>query len=150
MNAAFYLTPKSSLAYLYGDQTVKQGLEKMKSHGYTAVPVIDREGKYIGVATEGDLLWFIYDLIRNGSTDITTDMKNVFIRDIINTKRFKPVSINISDEELVISSLNDNFVPVIDDRDMFIGIVTRRSIISKMAERRKKVKELQNELTPKS
>ena len=110
-----------------------------------AVPVIDREGKYIGVATEGDLLWFIYDLIRNGSTDITTDMKNVFIRDIINTKRFKPVSINISDEELVISSLNDNFVPVIDDRDMFIGIVTRRSIISKMAERRKKVKELQNE-----
>ncbi|MGI6716316.1 MAG: CBS domain-containing protein [Eubacteriales bacterium] len=143
MNAAFYLTPKSSLAYLYGDQTVKQGLEKMKSHGYTAVPVIDREGKYIGVATEGDLLWFIYDLIRNGSTDITTDMKNVFIRDIINTKRFKPVSINISDEELVISSLNDNFVPVIDDRDMFIGIVTRRSIISKMAERRKKVKELQ-------
>lgn len=143
MNAAFYLTPKSSLAYLYGDQTVKQGLEKMKSHGYTAVPVIDREGKYIGVATEGDLLWFIYDLIRNGSTDITTDMKNVFIRDIINTKRFKPVSINISDEELVISSLNDNFVPVIDDRDMFIGIVTRRSIISKMAERRKKEKELQ-------
>ncbi|NLN55594.1 MAG: CBS domain-containing protein [Clostridiales bacterium] len=143
MNVAFYLTPKSSVVYLYGDQTVKQGLEKMKSHGYTAVPVIDRDGKYIGVATEGDFLWFMYDLIRNGSADITTDMKAACIQDVINTQRFNPVPINISDEELILTSLNENFVPVIDDREIFIGIVTRKSIISKMAEKRKKIKELQ-------
>ena len=47
MNIAFLLQPKSDTAFLYDDFTLRQGLEKMRHHGYTAIPVIDREGKYI-------------------------------------------------------------------------------------------------------
>ncbi|MDD4124282.1 MAG: CBS domain-containing protein [Eubacteriales bacterium] len=145
MNAAFYLTPKSSVVYLYGDQSVRQGLEKMKSHGYTAVPVIDREGKYIGVAAEGDFLWFMFDLARNGNTDIIRDIKNASVQAVINTYKYEPVSVNVSEEELILMAMNQNFVPVIDDRQMFIGIVTRRSIISKITET-KEIKQLKKEL----
>ena len=33
-------------------------------------------------------------------------------------------------EDLVMTSMNQNFIPVIDDNRIFIGIVTRKSIIS--------------------
>ncbi len=132
MNAAFYLTPKFNVVFLYGDFTVRQGLEKLKRHGYTAVPVIDREGRYIGAASEGDFLWFMFDLARNGNKEILKDIEGALVKDVINTCKYEPVSVNVSEEELILMAMNQNFVPVIDDRQMFIGIVTRRSIISKM------------------
>ena len=65
MNILFFLTPKSEVAYLYDDQTLRQALEIMEHHRYTAIPMISRLGKYIGTITEGDMLWGIkneYDL----------------------------------------------------------------------------------------
>lgn len=40
-----------------------------------------------------------------------------------------PVSINASMEDLIQTAMNQNFVPVIDDKKIFIGIVTRKDII---------------------
>ena len=57
MNIAYFLLPKHSVAYLYDDCTFRQGLEKMRHHGYTAIPVISRDGKYVGTVSEGDFLW---------------------------------------------------------------------------------------------
>lgn len=57
MNVLFFLKPKASVAYIYDNNTVRQGLEKMKHYGYTAIPVIDHEGRYVGTVTEGDFLW---------------------------------------------------------------------------------------------
>ena len=56
MNILFFLTPKSEVAYIYDDQTLRQVLEIMEYHRYTAVPVINKQGKYIGTITEGDML----------------------------------------------------------------------------------------------
>ena len=57
MNLAYYLTPKSNVAYLYDDYTFRQGLEKMRHHNYRAIPVISRDGQYVGTVSEGDFLW---------------------------------------------------------------------------------------------
>ena len=57
MNIAYFLLPKSRVAYLYDDYTFRQGLEKMRHHGYTAIPVITRDGRYAGTVSEGDFLW---------------------------------------------------------------------------------------------
>ena len=57
MNIAFFITPKNQVTYLYDDFTVRQCLEKMRFHGYAAIPVIDRQGHYVGTISEGDLLW---------------------------------------------------------------------------------------------
>ena len=68
MNIAYFLIPKSSVAYLYDDFTFRQGLEKMRHHGYTAIPVITRDGRYMGTVSEGDFLWRLLseDLPRTG------------------------------------------------------------------------------------
>ena len=39
------------------------------------------------------------------------------------------MNVNCNIEDLVMTSMNQNFVPVIDDNGIFIGIVTRKSII---------------------
>ena len=57
MNILFFLKPKGELAYLYDDSTLRQGLEKLERSGFTAIPLINRNGEYIGTITEGDMLW---------------------------------------------------------------------------------------------
>lgn len=130
MNIAFFITPKSQVSYLYDNYTVRQCLEKMRFHGFQAIPVIDRQGRYVGTVSEGDLLWRIV----GGSEDDLhiIDVKNteeMYLRDVLRLDRRPPARITATVEELLSKSMDQNFIPVIDDDDIFIGIVTRRSII---------------------
>lgn len=126
MNIAFFLTPKSDVVYENINCTMRQVLERMEYHRYTAVPLIDDKGKYMGTITEGDLLWKLKDnpelSIKDTSTIKIVDIK----RKTIN----KPVSINESMEDLLNLAVNQNFVPVIDDEGIFIGIIKRSDIIN--------------------
>ena len=38
MNIMFFLTPKSNVAYIYDDYSLRQALEKMEYHRYSAIP----------------------------------------------------------------------------------------------------------------
>ena len=58
MNILKFLKPKACVDFVYDDNTARQALEKMKNHSFTAVPVIDREGRYVKTLAEGDFLWF--------------------------------------------------------------------------------------------
>ena len=48
MNIMFFLTYKSEVTYLYDDMGIKDGLDKLRASGYHAIPLISREGEYIG------------------------------------------------------------------------------------------------------
>lgn len=126
MNILFFLTPKSEVAYIYEDYTIRQALEKMEYHKYSAIPIISKDGKYVGTITEGDFLWTL-------KNDLNLDLKgleDVPVTDINRKMDNSPVSINADIEDLVIKSLNQNFIPVIDDQDTFIGIIKRSSLYS--------------------
>ena len=131
MNAAFYLTPKSSVVYLQDDWTVKQALNQLRRHGYSAVPVIDRDGSYFGTLSEGDVLRFLFELMRDGVTDLQSACESTLVGGVVPKTRFPAAHIDIPEEELVRRALEQNFVPIVDDRNSFIGIVTRRSIMSR-------------------
>lgn len=131
MNIAYFLIPKSNVAYLYDDFTVRQGLEKMKHHGYTAIPVITRDGQYVGTVSEGDFLWRILDANQDEQRVFSMrEMEQLHIHDIIRSNHNYPsVRITVSMDDLLISAMKQNFIPVVDDYDCFIGIVTRKDII---------------------
>ncbi len=126
MNIAFFLLPKSEVIVLDEHATIRQALEKMEYHGYTAVPVIDKDGKYINTLTEGDVLWKIK---HTKGLDFDNTSK-YFIEDIERQREIKPVSINADMMDLLELAKRQNFVPVIDDQGVFIGIVRRSEIIS--------------------
>ena len=130
MNIAYFLIPKSSVAYLYDDFTFRQGLEKMRHHGYTAIPVITRDGRYMGTVSEGDFLWRLLSEDRDFQRSCSMrDMEQLRIRDILQDDSYPPVRITVGMEELLHSAMNQNFVPVVDDLGNFTGIVTRKDIL---------------------
>ncbi len=125
MNIIMLLKPKKTVKYIYEDSTLRQGLEKMRAHSYTALPVINKEGKYIGTVSEGDFLYYILD---KQSNNMRANEKYK-ISDILRPDFNPAVKINVSMDEVLNRALNQNFVPVTDDFDTFIGIVTRQDII---------------------
>ena len=137
MNIAYFLLPKSSVAYLYDDCTFRQGLEKMRYHGYTAIPVISRSGKYVGTVSEGDFLWQLLSADQETLTAYSMkDMEKLRVRDILRGNNYPPVRITVTMEELLHSAMNQNFIPVVDDLGNFTGIVTRKDIIRYCAEQK--------------
>ena len=125
MNLLFFLTPKSEVLYVDSHDTVRQVMERMEYHTYQAIPMIDSYGHYVGTITEGDILWWIKD-------DLPFDMKKAeteYIGDIPRKRENLPVSIQSDMEDLMSKVVNQNFVPVVDDRGIFIGIVRRQAII---------------------
>ncbi|MBE5922241.1 MAG: CBS domain-containing protein [Lachnospiraceae bacterium] len=131
MNILFFLTPKSETAFLSADSTVRQGLEKMKHYGYSAIPLIDEQGHYVGTITEGDFLWGVVNNIQTGIRDVD----HISLKEINRKCDLQPVHINETIEALFERALNQNFVPVVDDKEIFIGIVRRKEIMQYCFER---------------
>ena len=119
------LKPKDTVQYIYENNTLRQGFEKMRAHSYTAIPVISEDGKYVGTVSEGDFLYYIVDKRDNSMKH----QEQKQIKDILR-KRFNPaVQVNVTMRELLDRALNQNFIPVTDDTGIFIGIVTRQDIM---------------------
>lgn len=124
-NILFFLTPKAMCAFLYDDYTIRQALEKMESVGFAALPILNKSGEYRGTLTEGDILWALKNICY-------MDMRQAEARRIMEIARKHdhiPVRVTTSMHDLVQRANTQNFVPVVDDKNAFIGIVTRSAII---------------------
>ena len=126
MNIAFFLTPKKEVVYEKITATMRQVVERMEYHGYAAIPILDEKGKYIGTLTEGDLLW----KLKNTPDLDFKNMSKVQISDVLMHRTNKAVHIDSDIEDLIAISINQNFVPVVDDNEIFIGIIKRSDIIN--------------------
>ncbi|CDN41510.1 MULTISPECIES: CBS domain-containing protein [unclassified Paenibacillus] len=124
MNIAFFLLPKAETITLTLEATLRQTLEKMEYHRYTAVPILDKNGAYAATVTEGDLLWFMKN--ENLSFEQTS---RVTLSEVPMRVRNKPVRIDANMEDLISLAKAQNFVPVVDDMQRYIGIVRRSDII---------------------
>lgn len=108
------------------DYSLRQVLEKMEYHKYSAIPILNKDGEYIGTLTEGDLLWYFRH------NDIATGMKwpeSLHLTDVPRRHDCIPVNASSDMEDLLTKAMQQNFVPVVDDCDKFIGIITRSDII---------------------
>lgn len=125
LNILFFLTPKSEVAYINENETLRQTMEKMENRKYSCIPLISMDGRYSGTISEGDLLW---GMKRMQITDLK-ETEGISIMAIPRRASYKAVRANSSMESLLDCAINQNFVPVIDDAGSFIGIITRKAII---------------------
>ncbi|HEY2491546.1 MAG TPA: CBS domain-containing protein [Paenibacillus sp.] len=126
MNIAFFLLPKQEVVCLTVETTLRQTLERMEYHRFTSVPILDKNGEYAGTITEGDLLWYM----KNSEGKVTFENASKFsLKDVPLRMSNKPVSIDANMEDLINLAKVQNFVPVVDDMNRFIGIVRRSQII---------------------
>lgn len=126
MNIAFFLTPKKDVIYENIRSTMKQVMDKMEKYKYMAIPIIDEKGKYVGTITQGDLLW----KLKNTPDLNFENMNKLTLKEIPRQTNNKPVNIQANIEDLISLAIKQNFVPVIDDDQVFIGMIKRSEIIN--------------------
>lgn len=129
MNVIFFLIPKKDVIYLKYNATMRQALERMEFHRYSAIPLIDDDGHYVGTITEGDLLW----KLKNTPGLTFENTQNIRLMEIEQHIQNHPVSIDAQMEDLISRAVEQNFIPVVDDQQIFIGIVRRREILENCA-----------------
>ncbi len=105
--------------------SMRQAMERMEYNSYTAVPLIDEKGRYVGTLTEGDLLW----KFKNTPNMTMKDAEKIPLAQVPRRINNQPVRIYAKLQDLLSLAIDQNFVPVIDDSDVFIGIVRRREIM---------------------
>lgn len=128
MNVISLLTPKAQVTYLYDDYTVRQGLEKLRAKGYTALPVLSRDGSYVGTVSEGDFLW---RLLNEEDAGLLA-YRRLPLKAVLRKEFNPPVNVRVTMDDLLEQAMHQSFIPVVDDRGAFMGIVTRQSIMRKM------------------
>nr|WP_300409453.1 CBS domain-containing protein [uncultured Ruminococcus sp.] len=133
MNIPSLLIPKAHVEYLRTKDSIEFALDIFRRNSYSAVPVINSDGIYRGTITEGDFLYYIMD-------NPDADLKKVKVRNILREDFYEAVKITASIDKLLIKCLDQNFVPVTDDRDVFVGIVTRKVIFKNIYEEQLKIK----------
>lgn len=122
---AFLLQPKSTIGTITTTSSIRQAMEKMKFHGYTAVPVVTEQGEYYGTISEGDFLWH---LVNQNSSDLKEE-EDLPVSKIMRKPWNPPVRFDTPLEDVLDKVLNQNFIPVVDDRNIFMGIITRKSVL---------------------
>jgi CBS domain-containing protein len=126
MNLFNFIIPKSSVEYISSLSTVRQAYEKMRYHSYVAIPVLDDEGKYVGTVSNDDLF---RHFLESGKGSIKNAEKRA-VTDIMKKDYQRPLYHNASMDSLIESVREHNFVPVVDDRGCFIGIILRRDVLN--------------------
>ena len=126
MNIFRFIIPKSLVEYITIDSTVRQGFEKMRFHRYVAIPVLDGDGRYVGMLRNDDILEYFLSV---DSVDMRYAEK-ILVSDIVDPSYSKPLYHNATMHELFELVKEHNSVPVVDDRGCFIGIVLRRDVMN--------------------
>ena len=125
MNILRFMIPKSLSVYIDDDSTVRQGTEKMRYHRYVAIPILDPDGKYVGTLRNDDVLNYFME-----NKQLTRrDLERTPAMAVADTS-CKPLSHDASFESLFEEVREHNFVPIVDDRGCFIGIVLRREVMN--------------------
>ena len=128
MNVIRFLQRKTESSFFYDYKTVQQALRFMRSHGCREIPVVNQDGFYLGTIDEGDFLWHMIDY--GGYEQVKENKIGSFVR----KGNVPAVKITATDDELRNAALCSSFVPIVDDRGVFVGIVARRDIIQYLAE----------------
>ena len=119
------ITPKKVTHYILDTSTIRQALEKFDAHKFSVVPLLDKQGHYVGTLSEGDILRFIKN---NANFDLSV-AENVLVNEIEHYRPYKSLKIDASMEEVYGLALDQNFVPLVDDRDFYIGIIKRKDVL---------------------
>lgn len=122
MNIFSILIPKVSITYLNVNDTLSDAVQFMMNSSYSAIPVINDAGEYVGIVSEGDFLKAVMEFGRENLKFMTIDK-------IVRMDEKDVVLNTVGKKDIMERILDRNFLSVVDDRNIFIGIITRRSIL---------------------
>jgi CBS domain-containing protein len=129
MQVAFFLTPKSEVLWVPAAASLDEALQLMNGARFSAVPLLHLDGRYAEVLTTTDVLWQLV----GAEEHWRRVLPRTSVLRVARRNSYRAVHVDAEIETLIERAVEQNFVPVVDDRDVFIGIVTRRKILDYLA-----------------
>lgn len=125
MDISSFIKPKNQVILVFDDQPIHEAIEIMEKSRFTSIPIISRQGEYVGTLTEGDLLWEI----KNTAQFNIKKAEKILVGKMHRHRDYESIHISANIDQLITKASNENFVPVIDDHNQFVGIVTRKTLL---------------------
>ncbi|GGO03670.1 CBS domain-containing protein [Saccharibacillus kuerlensis] len=126
MEVSRFLLSKDQVKYIPSSATMREAMDLLEENHYSAVPIIDEEGRYVGTLSEGDLLW----KLKNTFNFNLEMMADISLSSIKRYRHNESVVIDADMEDMLTLAADQNFVPVTDHDGIFLGIIRRRDIIN--------------------
>jgi CBS domain-containing protein len=129
MNVAFFLTPKSEVAFVSVGATLDEALVTMQRSGHPTLPVLRGDGSYLGTVSEATLLVALL----HAEIDHQPVPHEEPLAALPVDHACPVLGVGASIESVLLRVVDHSFLPVVDDRGAFIGIVRRRDVVSHFA-----------------
>ncbi|UQZ81027.1 CBS domain protein [Paenibacillus konkukensis] len=125
MDIKSFLYPKNEVSYITTSSNMKEALDKLEACHYSAIPILQDNGVYYGTLSEGDLLWKM-----KATPGLNFDtMHEISVVSINKRLKIECVKIGADLDDMLALAADQNFVPVVDDEGVFLGIIRRKDII---------------------
>lgn len=118
-----YLIPETDLAIVIDTHNIDHVRLLLGHNGYSRVPVITKEKRYVGTISLSDLMSYQE---KNFLTD--WEMSRIDVGEMANTI-IEGVLTTSSLTEIMHKLVEYPFLPVVNNDERFVGIITRKSIL---------------------
>lgn len=118
-----YLTPMANLAIFIDTHNTDHAMLLLANNGFSRVPVITKDKHYVGTISASDIVRYQAD---NQIDDTTFAQMDISL--MVNT-RIPVVLPTASLTELMHKLVDASFLPVVTHEGLFLGIVTRKSVL---------------------
>lgn len=123
-NKEHYLVPADNVASVLYTNPLEHALLVLSKVGYSKIPVLDKDDRFVGLIGLNDIVGKMIDLTR-----IDTDnLAGLTVADVmeIGIDCIKP---DCDLEDMLHLMVDNSFLPMVDDNRIFLGIVTRKEIL---------------------
>ncbi|HZK33514.1 MAG TPA: CBS domain-containing protein [Tissierellaceae bacterium] len=126
-----HMLPKEKLTTVQLDDNLKSVLEKIDSDNFLSLPVFDKE-KFKGIIMKETIYRTYFE---NSENDKESYLNNTKVKEIYN-EEYKSISGDegIEKASYLLKELGTPFLPVFDDQNRFMGILTHHAIFKAFTE----------------
>lgn len=126
-----YMLPKERLTTVQLDENLKSVLEKIDSENFLSLPVFDGD-KFKGIIMKETIYRTYFE---NSKTDKDEYLNNTIVNEIYN-QEYQSISGDerIEKASYLLKELRTPFLPVFNDKKIFIGILTHYAIFKAFTE----------------
>ncbi|CAM4129456.1 hypothetical protein AT575_06610 [Streptococcus penaeicida] len=118
-----YLIPADDLAIFIDTHNSDHVMLLLVNNGFSRVPVLTKDRQYRGTISISDILNY---QVKNQLTD--WELNQTDIGEMVNTK-IEAIPMTSSLTHIMHKLVDYPFLPVVNEKNLFVGIITRKSIL---------------------
>ena len=118
------LMEADNVAHVLGNHSVMHAAIVLGQISYSRIPVLDEENHFLGTIALSNIIQPMFETSEMDARNIN----HLKVKDVMDKENIV-IHTPINHEEVLHKMVNANFLPVLDEENYFLGIITRQSIL---------------------